>query len=186
MSADNLASAKWFALMVRARQEIRTAAALRCQSYEVFLPLCADRAGPRGRPARFRALFPGYLFTRFDPLYRLPILQTAGVRAIVGFGRIPTSVDPGEIDALKLIVRSGIPAGPVPYLEIGQRVRICEGSLRGLEGILLQYKNTYRVIVSVTLLRRSVAVEIDASSVVPVEGLREWRAAPAAPAAQCA
>jgi transcription antitermination factor NusG len=113
-------------------------------------------------------LFPGYLFCRFDPQDRLPILKTPGLISIVGIGKTPVPVDEVEITALRRLVNFGLPSKPWPYLQIGQRVKINYGVLSGLEGILIGSKGHHRIVLSVTLLQRSVATEIDSAWVDPV------------------
>jgi len=112
-------------------------------------------------------LFPGYVFCRFDPLRRLPVLTTPNVQHIVSLARIPQPVDEAEIIALQQVVRSGLLARPWPYLRIGRRIAVEEGPLAGLEGLLLGEKGQSRLIVSVHLLQRSVSVEIDRYAIRP-------------------
>jgi transcription antitermination factor NusG len=118
-------------------------------------------------------LFPGYLFCRFDVRERLPILVVPGVIGVVGQGRIPIPVEESEISAIQAIVSIGAIAEPWPYLELGQKVRVEDHALRGMEGILIGFKGSHRIVVSVTLLRRSVALEIERSRVVPLHPARE-------------
>lgn len=113
-------------------------------------------------------LFPGYVFCQFDVNNRLPILVTPGVLSIVGRGRNPLPVEDCEISALQLIVASGVKADPCPYLEVGQRIRIKAGALCGLEGILTSFRGSQRIVVSVSLLCRSVSLEIQRSDVAPM------------------
>lgn len=113
-------------------------------------------------------LFPGYVFCQFDAQKRLPILITPGVLAVVSRGRIPTPVDDVEIAAIQNVISSGLPVEPWPYLEVGQRIRIEGEALHGLEGILTHFKGHDRIVVSVSLLRRSVALEIDRTCVRPI------------------
>ena len=87
---------------------------------------------------------------------------------MVGRGRVPVPLEDTEIAAVKAAVSSGLRLEPWPYLEIGQRVRIQDDSLMGLEGILIDFKGGQRIVVSVSLLRRSVAMEIDRSRVRPI------------------
>jgi transcription antitermination factor NusG len=94
-----------------------------------------------------RRLFPGFVFCRFDYHRRLPVLITPGVTSIVGFGGDPVPVSESEIDDIKTILASGLPAQPWPFIRVGQPVRIECGSLAGLEGILLREKDTLRVVV---------------------------------------
>lgn len=159
----------WFALQVRARYENYVATLLGGKGYESFLPLykCRRRWSDRIKEVEL-PLFPGYLFCRFNPHKRLPILLTPGVVLIVGIGRTPAPVDEEEIAAIQTVVKSGLPAQPWPFLQIGQRLRIDYGALCGLEGILLELKGHRRIVVSVTLLQRSVAVELDSDWVSPI------------------
>jgi transcription antitermination factor NusG len=156
---------RWFAVQVRTRWERSTAGLLESKGYQVLLPSGArkGRSAEAGSP-----LFPGYVFCRFDVLKRLPILITPGVMAVVGSGRVPVPIEPSEVEAIQALVSSGMPADPWPYLEVGQRVRIDSDALRGLEGILVSHKGVDRMVISVSLLRRSVALEIDRARINPV------------------
>jgi len=158
----------WFALQVRARHETGVASFLEAKGYEQFVPLykCRKRWSDRIKVME-APLFPGYLFCRFDPQYRLPILKTPGVMQIVGYNRVPTPIDESEINAIQTLIGSGLPTQPWPFLTVGDRVRIESGSLCGLEGIVVKLKQNHRLVVSITLLRRSVAVEIDSALVEP-------------------
>jgi transcription antitermination factor NusG len=156
----------WFALLVRTRHEMAVAEHIRGIGYEEFLPLYKCRKLWSDRLKEVESpLFPGYLFCRFDPQNRLPILKIPGVIQIVGNSRQPIAVDEGEINAIQTLVTSGIPNQPWPFLEVGERVHIEAGPLRGLEGVLVQFRGNRRLVLSVTLLQRSVAVEMDAASV---------------------
>jgi transcription antitermination factor NusG len=158
----------WFALQVRSCKESWTAAHLIGQGYECLLPKYkAERQWSDRRKEVERALFPGYLFCRFDPYARLPILKTPGVIQIVGFNRAPKPVEEEEIQAIQRTMESKLLVQPWPYLEIGDRVEIKAGALRGLKGILVSVKGNRRLVLSVTLLQRSVAVELDTDSVEP-------------------
>jgi transcription antitermination factor NusG len=159
----------WFALQVRSRYEKKVAYMLDGKGYECFLPTYQSRRRWSDRTKDVElSLFPGYLFCRFNPQERLPILKTPGLISVVGTARIPTAVDENEIFALQTLVASGLPRQPWPYLQVGQRVRIEYGALSGLEGLLLQHKGCDRVVLSVTLLQRSVAAEIDSACVIPI------------------
>jgi transcription antitermination factor NusG len=123
-------------------------------------------------------LFPGYFFCRMNPYNRLPILTTPGVMQIVGVGKTPVAVEEQEIAAIQRAGKSGIPIMPWPYMEVGHLARIKEGPLKGLTGIVVKIKSGAKLVLSVGLLQRSVAVEID----------RSWisEAASGAPAANMA
>lgn len=160
---------KWYALQVRTRWESSTAVLLSGKGYRTFLPTYMAKKLGNGKFRKAPAsLFPGYVFCNFDAQNRLPILITPGVIAVVGRGRVPLPVDDSEIAAIQTVVASGLRAQPCPYLDLGQKVRIESDALQGLEGILVHFKGNDRIVVSVSLLRRSVSLEIDRSCVRPV------------------
>ena len=164
-----LSNADWFALHVRARWEQSIAKILTGKGYETLLPTYRSERRWGGRLRTVDApLFPSYVFCRFDVLKRLPILVTPGVVAIVSRGRVPVPVEQSEIAAIQTLVSSGAQAEPWPYLEVGERVRIEDTALQGVEGILLDLKGSRRIVVSVSLLQRSVALEIDRAVITPV------------------
>ena len=154
--------APWFAVRVRPQHEKTAHLALSHMGLESCLPLYRSR---RQWSDRYKELllplFPGYLFCRFHPQDKLRVETTSSVLAIVSYGACLAPVPDSEISAVQLMLASGLPVGPYPYLKEGDLVYIHRGPLRGLEGILLQVKNHWRVIVSVTLLQRSVSAEVD-------------------------
>lgn len=177
-STDDGANLPWFALQVRSRHESGVAKFLDGKGYSPFMPYYQSRKRWSDRiKIVAEPLFPGYLFCRIDLNNRLPILTTPGVIQIVGFNRTPVPVSETEIDAIQTLVASGLRSQPWPHLEVGDRVRMDSGPLRGLEGLLVELKGSHRLVVSVTLLQRSVAVEIDSALV------RALRSAPIRPAA---
>jgi transcription antitermination factor NusG len=156
----------WFALQVHTTRELSVATLLQGRGYTPFLPLyqCRKRWSDRIRVSE-APVFPGYVFCRLNIQNRLPVLMTPGVTKIVGYSRVPVAVDEDEINAIQTMVKSGFPHEPWPFLEVGDRVRIEHGPLGGLEGVLLSIRGAHRLVLSVSLLRRSVALEIDAVSV---------------------
>lgn len=159
----------WFAVQTKSRYENLVATLLRGKGYELFLPIYKSRRRWSDRIKELELpLFPGYLFCRFNPLDRFPILVTPGVMQVVGVGKNPIPVDDSEIAALEAAIRSGLPRQPWPFLQIGQKVRIECKPLCGLEGILVEFKGRHRLVLSVTLLQRSVAVEVDDTWIRPI------------------
>jgi transcription antitermination factor NusG len=169
MNAKSMNNSCWFALQIRSRWEGTTAALLRGKGLETLLPTYTTK---RKWSDRFKVveapLFPGYVFCRFDVHNRLPVLITPGVISVVGRGKTPIAVDEKEILSIQAAIGSGIHLEPWPYLEIGERVRVKDDVLDGMEGILTNFKGSDRVVISVTLLRRSVALEIDRSRISPL------------------
>src|ERR1035438_9760292 len=152
----------WYAIRTKARLEPVTLCALNGKGYESFLPTYRSRRKWSDRMVDVEnPLFPGYLFSRFDVGRRLPILTTPGVLSIVSFGKEPGPVDNDEIEAVRTVLRSGLYAEPCPFLREGERVRIVSGPLTGLDGILEKKKTKHRIVISVTILQRSVSVELD-------------------------
>jgi transcription antitermination factor NusG len=163
------AALAWYAVRVKSKFEQTVSAILQQKGVEQFLPtyrsrrIWSDRIRTMDLP-----LFPGYVFCRIPLDARDRVLTTSGVMDLVGAGRRPIPISDQEIAAIQTIIQSHLAAEPWPFLRIGQQVRIRRGPLAGLEGILVKVKNSYRLVVSVTLLERSVAAEIDAAYVAPV------------------
>jgi transcription antitermination factor NusG len=162
----------WYALRVFPRHEKVVSQALTAKQYESYLPLYCGRHRSAGRfQDVWLPLFPNYVFCRLDVQKRLPILQTAGVLSIIGCGRVPAPVDDHEIDSVRRLAEadSGVRPRPWPFLKTGSKVHIVEGPLRGVDGILVEEVKECRLIVSISLLQRSVSVPIDRRWVRPVD-----------------
>ena len=152
----------WFAVVIRSSQMNLASTALQRLGYELFQPARTVRRQWSDRvKVILEPLFPGYLFCRFDPQNRLPVLTAPGVLSIVSVGKKLLPVDDGEIETIRTLLNSRFPVNPHPYLKAGQRVRIEGGALGGVEGLLIAVRSEYRVIASITILQRSVSVEID-------------------------
>jgi len=160
---------QWYAVQVRSQHEDLVARHLRVRGMEAFLPLYKERHRWSDRFVEIDVpLFPGYVFSQFNPLNRLPVLTVPGVVHIVGTGKKLLPVDKTEIDAIQAAVRSEVPRQPWPFLQIGNKVKIEFGPLCGIEGILLAHRGHQRLVLSITLLQRSVAVQIDEEWVRPL------------------
>jgi transcription antitermination factor NusG len=112
------------------------------------------------------------VFCRLDPKYRLPLLTIPGVVQLVGIGKVPVPIDDAEIAAIQAAVGSGLTLEPWSYLDTGEPVRVERGPLAGLEGIYVENRKQHRIVVSVSLLKRSVAVEIEREWVTPLSADR--------------
>lgn len=162
-------SSRWYALYVRSRHEKVVEGGLRGKGYTAFSPFYRTKRKRVDRIAEIDVpLFPGYVFCLFDSTKRLPILTTPGIVGIVGPGNRPEPVDDTEIASIRTLALSGRPVQPWPFLRSGQRVRLQAGPLVGAEGIFLREKDEYHLIVSVTLLQRSVSVMVEKESVSPL------------------
>ena len=160
---------QWYVLQLRTRFEKVVAMHLRGKGYEEYLPLYRSRRHWSDRVKEIELpLFSGYIFCKFDVTDRLPLLVIPGVRSVVSFGGAPMPVPEGEIAAVEQVVSSGMNYGPWPGNSVGQRVRVEYGPLRALEGVVVEVKKNYHLIISVKMLQRCVAVEIDRDCVAPV------------------
>jgi transcription antitermination factor NusG len=170
IASSHEASESWFAVRVKSRCEKVVALMAQSRGFQEFLPVYRSRRRWSDREQEVELpLFPGYLFCRMDPQRRLPLLTIPGVVQIVGIGKTPAPVDDAEIAAIQAAVQSGLSAEPWPFLEAGDRVRLAAGPLAGLEGILVGSDKQQRIVVTVTLLHRSVAVAIERDWVRPLD-----------------
>jgi transcription termination/antitermination protein NusG len=162
-------SSRWYALYVRSRHEKVVEGGLRGKGYSAFSPFYRTKRKRVDRVAEICVpLFPGYVFCLFDSAKRLPILTTPGIVGIVGPGNRPEPVEDSEIASIRTLALSGRPVQPWPFLRSGQRVRLQAGPLVGAEGIFLRVRDEYHLVVSITLLQRSVSVIVEKEFVAPL------------------
>jgi len=159
----------WYAAHICAQHEKRVSAQLAERSVEHFLPLYESVRRWKDRKMRLQLpLFPGYVFVRLALRDRLRVLQIPSVVRLVGFNGQPTALPEGEIEALQKGLLHPLRAEPHPLLTLGRKVRVRNGPLAGLEGMLVRRKRQCRVVLSVDLIQRSIIVDIDAADLEPV------------------
>lgn len=159
----------WYALRVRSNHERVAATHLRQRGIEEFLPTYVTERQWSDRKKKIEEfLFPGYVFCRLDAAVRLPVLTVPGAVNLVGFGSGPLAVPQAEIEAVQRLVSSGLLVSPWPFLHVGQRVAIERGPLTGVEGILVEIRKSYRLVVSIGMLQRAVSAEVDRNWIRPV------------------
>lgn len=165
--------ARWVAAYTVARHEKAVARQLEERRIETFLPLYRSQQRWKDRRKEVElALFPSYVFVRILLTDRLPVLQVPGVVSIVTFNGQMAALPEQEIAALRNGLEHRLCAEPCPYLKVGKRVRVVRGPMAGAEGILSRKKDRYRFVISVDVLMRSVAVEVDASDLELVHSRR--------------
>ena len=153
---------RWFAIRVKSRHEKKITWALRLRDFNAFSPLYSARHRWADRQKIVQLpLFPCYVFCQFGASQELFVLQTPGVIDVVRFGYSPAPINDNEIVALQRLTESGCNAEPCESLVIGQPVVIIAGPLVGLKGVVIQHKSKLSLVLSVTLLGRSVLVEVD-------------------------
>ena len=164
---------RWYVLTVKPRHEQAVAGALALKGMESYAPTYlvrrqwSDRLKTIAQP-----LFPGYVFCRASLENRTPILRTIGVRGIVSFGGLPHPVPDDELSAVMQMTSSGLPIEPLAYLRNGEQVRVVDGPLRGLSGIVIHSDAGSRVVIGIEMLQRSVAAQLDRWCLQPVKPLR--------------
>ena len=156
---------RWFAVWTRSQYEPRVEEALRRKNLDVFLPRVRQPSRRRDRRLVLeRPLFPGYIFPRFVPSREayLKVASTEGVVRILGDRWDALHPIPDEqVEAVRRLVAASDKVQPVPWIRVGDRVRIRAGALVGLEGFVQEWRaGRSRFVVSVDLLQRSVGVEV--------------------------
>jgi transcription antitermination factor NusG len=159
-----LLSIEWFAVRTRSRHEKIVASQLETSGIESFLPLCSQvRSWSDRRVIVDLPLFPGYVFVRTSRATqaRVRVFQARGVIGFVGPNNQATPIPAEQIEAVRSLMQSQIECRPHPYLNVGQRVRIQNGALQGLEGILVRIASDHSLVVSVDLIHKSVAIRLE-------------------------
>lgn len=157
---------QWWVIYTRHQHEKVVADVLSAKGFEIFLPLYDSIRRWKDRQKLLTLpLFPCYLFVRGGFNRRLQIISTPGVYMALTHGDRIAVIPKNEIDAIRRTVEGAFRTEPHPFLRCGDRVRVIAGSLQGVEGILIRKKNQFRLVLSVDMLAKSVAVEIDVSDV---------------------
>lgn len=161
--------ARWYAAYTSANHEKRVAEQLGARDVEYFLPLHESVRKWKDRRVRLQLpLFPGYIFVHMALCDRLKVQQVPGLARLVGFGGTPAELPEPEIETLRMRLVSGVRAEPHRYMVAGRRVRVMNGPMAGLQGILTRRKSNARLVVSLELIQRAIVVEIDEADVEPV------------------
>jgi transcription antitermination factor NusG len=164
----------WYALHCRSAQERLVVDKLGREGIDAFYPhLVEERKDPSrkgGARTIERKFFPGYCFARFELLHARPVIEIPQVVSIVGCGRSPVALSEFEVAAVRRIVNTPLVKAveSCAFVSAGDRVRVVRGPLAGLEGFVVYAKNSARVIVSVTMLRRSISAEVDVAMLEPI------------------
>jgi transcription antitermination factor NusG len=164
----------WFALQVCSKSEHKVASLLERKGYECLLPTYESK---RQRSTRMKILqvplFPGYVFCRMQEGASL-MVTTPGVVRILGFGKTPFPISEEEIYCVRRAVSHGNDVASCAYLRVGAKVRVRNGPLAGLAGILVQIKNRHRLVLSIDLIMQSMSVDVDVLDVGPLDqGIEE-------------
>jgi transcription antitermination factor NusG len=160
----------WYAIQTVPRHEKKVAAELTTKDITAFLPLASSqRQWSDRRVVVDMPLFPGYVFVRIpqEPSTRIAVLRTQGVRNFVGTRGHGDPIPDSQIESIQAVLARGVPFDPYPYLSVGQRVRICDGSLEGIEGVLTAIHGDQSLVISVELIQRSLAIRLTGFRIQP-------------------
>src|ERR1700693_1059631 len=161
----------WYALYTRHQHEKTVAHILTNKGFETLLPLYSVARRWKDRTKLLSLpLFPCYVFLNGGLERRLDIMTTPGIHALVSNAGQPAAIPSTEIDAIRRAVESGSRLEPHPLLKCGDWVRVKCGPLEGIQGILVRKKNLYRLVLSVEMLGKAAAVEVDGLLVERVNG----------------
>lgn len=170
---DSLAahSDSWYAIYTRHQHEKTVARILTSKGFEILLPLYPSARRWKDRTKLLSLpLFPCYVFLKGGLERRLDIVTTPGIHALVSSAGQPTAILPVEIEAVRRVVESGARVEPHAFLRCGDWVRVKCGPLAGIQGILVRKKNVYRLVLSVEMLGKAAAIEVDAFLVERLNG----------------
>ena len=173
-------AAQWFVVWTHSNSERLVHEQLGGRGFHTFLPMLKTWSRRRGAQSMVDTpMFPGYVFLHhaIDKRSYAEILKARGIVRILGerWDRL-TAVPAHDVDAIRRMTEAPVPVMPHAYLREGQRVRIAGGPLEGVEGILISTKpQKGLLVVSVDLLQRSVAVEVDCTQVRPAWTSRSAR-----------
>jgi transcription antitermination factor NusG len=162
-------TSRWYAVYSLSNHEKRVEVRLEAKGIEVFLPLSKVVKQWKNRTTAIvqQPLFTGYVFVRISPRERVKVLDTAGVLSLVGVAGKATPLPDSEIEALRSRFHLR-PFEPYPYLKVGERARIRSGPLAGFEGIVVRKDDRLRIVLTIDLIMRSVAVHVEAHEIEPV------------------
>ncbi len=164
-------SSAWYAIYTRHQHEKTVARILTSKGFETLLPLYPSARRWKDRTKVLSLpLFPCYVFLKGGLERRLDIVTTPGIHALVSSAGQPAAIPPAEIEAIRRAVEGGARVEPHPFLKCGEWVRVKCGPLAGIQGILVRKKNLYRLVLSVEILGKAAAVEVDAFLVERLNG----------------
>jgi transcription antitermination factor NusG len=171
----------WYAVYTRHQHEKTVAQILTIKGFETFLPLYQE---PRRWQDRLKLLslplFPCYVFVKGGLERRLDVVTTPGIHAFVLSAGQPAAIPTSDIEAIRRSVESGVHVEPHPFLKSGEWVRVKSGSLEGIQGVLVRNKSVFRVVLSVEMLGKAAAVEVDVARVERLNGkpAQVWQCRP--------
>jgi transcription antitermination factor NusG len=164
------AQTPWYALQTRANHERKVAERLNSQDITSIVPIFSEVHRWKDRNKKVELpVFPGYVFVQMDLAERMRAIVISGVVRFVGMGTMPTPIPDAEMEVVNACLRHGGLVRPHAYVMVGSPVNVVSGPLQGMRGILLRRKGVSRLVLSVSLIQSSVAIEVDDTDVVPAD-----------------
>ena len=161
-SEEGFEARHWYAAYTHAQHESAASQQMGSRGLEVFLPSIERERRWKDRFVRLSTpLFPGYVFVRMQLCDRLRVLSVPSVARLVTFNGRPAAIPDSEIESVRRCLISGFGVQSRPFLDIGTRVRIRGGTLKGVEGIVSRSLDGYKLLVSIELVRQSIALDVD-------------------------
>lgn len=172
-----LVDGRWYALQVIPTYESVTRKWLEQSGYTVYLPtITVKRQWSDRMKVTTKAMFPGYAFCQYDAALRGRMVDSPRVVRIVGVGRLPMPIDDTELDSVRILENSGFAVETWRHLSEGDKVRVCRGPLKGLEGYFVRQRARSRIAVQLTLLGQSVIADLDGDAVDSISPVRKPQA----------
>jgi len=166
----SMEEAHWYAVYTNARHENAVADHLISKDIEVFVPTITIVRSWKDRKMKLQIpAFPGYVFTKIYLSERGRVISVPGVVRILSFNGVPARLDEVEIENIRLCHRRGALMEPRPLFGVGERVRVKAGVLEGLEGFVSRCKDERRLIVPLSHINQSLAVQVDVDLLEPVK-----------------
>lgn len=160
----------WYAVHTRSRHEKQVDMFLRERGIETFLPLIHTLSRRRDRKKYVDIpLFPGYMFVHAEKERLYDVKYTRGVTRIIGTDvDAPTPIPDKQVLDIKTILESDVSLDPFPYLEKGRSIRVKTGPLKGVEGVLIERKGNYKLVIRIDLLQKGAAAEVSIADIEPI------------------
>jgi transcription antitermination factor NusG len=172
IAADFGAAPRWYVAYTYPRHEKAVADQVQLRSVETFLPTYTVKSQWKDRRVQLELpLFAGYVFTRMTVRERVKVMSVPSVIRILSYRGMPVPIGDAEIDALRMCVANGAKFEPHAYIAVGDRVRVREGAFEGLEGVVVRRSNQCKLVVSLSLIHQSVALEVEPGSLEIVKAM---------------
>lgn len=163
----SLMTKKWYALYTKSRHEKYIEKRLKEKNIDCFLPLKSVQRKWKDRKKTVDfPLFSGYLFTKIPLTDKNIVLDIKGAVCLVGNPQ-PVAIPDEQIESVKIFMNNNIAFDPYPELQKGTEITVKNGPLKGVSGVLVEKKTSYRLVVNLAIINQSISTEIDVADIEP-------------------